>query len=769
MRDLPTAHTVWSLIETVDPFVVVDRIANGGLYLGEREWFASHGSSGTQSSFLMDGLDVTDPERTGTPLMQLDPEYFQAVGVAYSFLAPDLGGAGTTLVLVPRAAGARWAGGLRASYLPHQAQADNARGGVPSVARFGTSGGGEALVGGPLTGRLGVFFAGRAAASRRFERGDETPLDSRLASTFLHATASLSEERRLRLVGAADRAIHPFSARARFPLETVRATDTSRHLHATYERVTARGTAVSASVGYQQYRAGGPTDGGGTVTGVIERLLDGPVPELVVPAIGPRGRYGAVFQLHPAFGLERLGRVSTGFSISQAFSEPAAQARAVVGELVDGLPARVWDIDPGSGEVRRRATELAAWFNGQLALRPRLALDLGARVDWTEARSSGRDGFIRWRTILPRGLLQWQITDGGGVSAFLGYGLYRHRLPLGHLAWGDPGASAGHVYRWNDRNGDRWFQAGEAGRLVATTGPGSRSFFESRVDADLEAPVARQLVLGFDLRMGSRWRLKTTGFERRDANLVAPVNEGVTLADYRRFDIQDLGADFLNPIDDRLLSIYDRLPSSFGRDRDVLTNPDGHDAHYIGVDIALERVFDGRWHMLFGASAHRSDGLAGNRGFHVNENDVGVLGEAFQNPNALTYTRGRLFFERGYIIKWSGGVVTGRGLHLGAVARYQDGQHFARMVIVPDLEQGPEAIQAYTPGHSRFTFTFTLDARAEQSFRLGSARMGLFVEAFNLLNTANEVEEDPVTTRVFRASTVVQPPRAFRFGLRYDF
>ncbi|HSK11003.1 MAG TPA: hypothetical protein VK911_15580, partial [Vicinamibacterales bacterium] len=158
-----------------------------------------------------------------------------------------------------------------------------------------------------------------------------------------------------------------------------------------------------------------------------------------------------------------------------------------------------------------------------------------------------------------------------------------------------------------------------------------------------------------------------------------------------------------------------------------------------------------------------------NRGFHANENDAGVLGEAFQNPNALTYDRGRLFFERGYVIKWSGGVSTDHGFRLGAVARYQDGQHFARMVVVPDLAQGPEAIQAYTRGHSRFTFTFTLDTRVEQWISLAGSRVGLIVEAFNLLNTANEVEEDPVTTRVFRATTAVQPPRAVRFGLRYDF
>jgi hypothetical protein len=189
----------------------------------------------------------------------------------------------------------------------------------------------------------------------------------------------------------------------------------------------------------------------------------------------------------------------------------------------------------------------------------------------------------------------------------------------------------------------------------------------------------------------------------------------------------------------------------------------------VAIDLALERVFDGRWYMLFGASAQRSDGYAANPGFKVNENDTGVLGALFEDPNALTYARGRLFFERGYIIKWSGGFVTSNDFHLGAIARYQDGQHFARQVVVPDLNQGAEAVQAYTRGHSRFTFTFTLDARAEKGFRAGSGRVALVAEAFNLLNNRLEVEEDPVTTRKFRATTAVQPPRAIRFGVRVEF
>jgi hypothetical protein len=325
------------------------------------------------------------------------------------------------------------------------------------------------------------------------------------------------------------------------------------------------------------------------------------------------------------------------------------------------------------------------------------------------------------------------------------------------------------VSLWTDPNGNGLAEESEAGTLVLTAGPGTRPFFHSRIDPGLRPPLSREFVFGFESRLARHWAFRVTGSERRDYRLVAPVNEGVTLDDYTVRQIPDVGNDFLNPIDDRMLEVYDRKPESFGEDRDVLTNPPGHDSHYIGVDVVLERVFDGRWHMLFGAAAHRSDGTGANRNFHANENDPGVLGETFQNPNAMSYARGRLFLERGYVIKWSAGLVTGKGFRAAAVARYQDGQHFSRLVIVPDLAQGPEAVQAYTRGHSRFTFTFTLDTRLEQAFPLAGGRLAFVFDAFNLLNTRNEVEEDPVVSRAFRASTALQPPRTLRLGLRYEF
>jgi hypothetical protein len=90
-------------------------------------------------------------------------------------------------------------------------------------------------------------------------------------------------------------------------------------------------------------------------------------------------------------------------------------------------------------------------------------------------------------------------------------------------------------------------------------------------------------------------------------------------------------------------------------------------------------------------------------------------------------------------------------------------------VIAPDLPQGPEAIQAVPNSRHRFTFTFTRDARVEKGIRVGRGRAAAVVEAFNLLDNRLEVEEDVVSGPAFRTVTAVQPPRALRLGLRYEF
>ena len=86
-----------------------------------------------------------------------------------------------------------------------------------------------------------------------------------------------------------------------------------------------------------------------------------------------------------------------------------------------------------------------------------------------------------------------------------------------------------------------------------------------------------------------------------------------------------------------MLTVYDRLPSTFGQDRYLLTNMPDDEAAYDGleVDWGLETP---RWYSMAGIAAYRSNGSGGNRGFHVNENDQGVIGELYEDPNATTFS-----------------------------------------------------------------------------------------------------------------------------------
>jgi hypothetical protein len=174
--------------------------------------------------------------------------------------------------------------------------------------------------------------------------------------------------------------------------------------------------------------------------------------------------------------------------------------------------------------------------------------------------------------------------------------------------------------------------------------------------------------------------------------------------------------------------------------------------------------------LLFGgATAGIAMASAAHRGFGPLENDHARLGELFTNPNAATLARGRLFSDRAYTVKLASVYRIRDDLRLGVVARYQDGQPFARLLVAPGLNQGAEAIRAFANGDSRFTYTPTLDVRVTKRFEVGGRRLDAIVDAYNVLNLDKEVEEVTVAAPGVRTTSAVQPPRAIHLGLRATF
>jgi hypothetical protein len=323
---------------------------------------------------------------------------------------------------------------------------------------------------------------------------------------------------------------------------------------------------------------------------------------------------------------------------------------------------------------------------------------------------------------------------------------------------------------------------------VARVGPGAGDGSLAGIDPGLRPPRTREWVAGLELRPAAGWRLSLTGFDRRERDPIESVDVGVPASSYTVRYLPDPGGDIAGAQDDQLLPVFARKPESFGLDRYWLTNLPSNAGLHQAVELRLEGPLGPRVRLLAGATASRTETAGANRGFRVTENDQGLPGELFDDPNADTYARGRGFFDRAYTVKLAAAWRAPGDSRLGLVARYQDGQPFARLVVVPDLPQGPEAIQATTRGQTfgrtpsagpegrmldadghRFSYTLPVDARVEKGFRVGTHRLALVAEAFNLLGLGNEVEEDPVWGSGFRDPTAVQPPRVVRFGARFDF
>ena len=362
---------------------------------------------------------------------------------------------------------------------------------------------------------------------------------------------------------------------------------------------------------------------------------------------------------------------------------------------------------------------------------------------------------VNWFSLLPAARIRWLFADRGRFALVGGYARSANALNLNWLAYGDPAA---HVARI----------AADArpAVIVARVGPGTGGDpLFSQIDDDLRRPYTDEFVVGLDAGRMESMRFTLTGLARREGNILAVVNTGVPLSGYSTVEIPDEYIFLRNPEDDRMLTVYNRLPSTFGQDTYVVTNPELDAAHSLALRLTAERASE-RLFILFGATAYLAEGSGGSRGYGPRENDQDVPGELFTNPNAATYARGRLFSDRGFTIKWTTLYRMPYDITVGAIARYQDGQPFSRMVVVRDLNQGTEAVQAYPNGGTRFTFTGTLDLRLQKGFTIGSTRLDAVFDAYNLLTRSNEVEEYVVTGPDFRTSTAIQPPHSLHLGLR---
>ena len=765
---LPSTSTVFALFDTAVPDVVSERLDTGVLSVGQPTRLGAHGSTWTQTLYRLGDADITDPSGSGAPLLLPGVAEWDKVDIATGIMPSVANAPGTSISLVPKRASSSWSNWLDLAVSPSGLNSGPPEHDPPAIARMNNSGSGNLVLAGPVSDRVGAFISATYLRSSIFEKDKAPKLESSLGSGYVNLFTTPRSGDGLRLTGWFQGATRPLDHHDAYKQPTSSERDRAGTAQVAWNHPLGGGSyGLSVFGGYTQRGRSTDLQPNGPI--VIERLTDGPVQQLLDPGSGTDRVIQAGAHLagdrvtSPTHRHALLG----GVEVVRGSMTQHSAFTGRVGETVNGLPARVWDWTDPASISSWHATTMSVFAADTLSFTPRLTLNVGLRFESVfGGASDGSAEPVTWNDWYPRGGMHIHLTDFAQIAAFFQFGRYGHRLPLRDLAYGDPTAPTASVYRWN---GGDLTHASSLGPLVERWGPGSGGDPNfSGIDKALRRPAMNEMTFGFESRPKPYAFVRMAAIARYEAPLVGVANVGVPESTYTTIGVPDTGIDRIGAQDDQTLIFYNRSPSTFGADRYLLTNPDDHWATYVGVDF-VGQVNAKRLFLIAGGTAGRSEGLSANRGFGPLENDTGVLGEVFIDPNARTYAQGRLFTERGYTLKTALSYAFDHDLTAGIVGRYEDGQHFARMVVLDGLNQGAEASRAFRNGRTRFTFSMTVDGRLTKGFTIGGHRILASLDAYNIFNQSNSVEEEQVTGADPRIETAVQPPRFLRVAVRIPF
>jgi hypothetical protein len=764
IRDLPTSDSLYSVLETIQPSLITDRFTGGGLFTGQPARVGGFLSSWSQTQFRIGDVDVTDPTGSGTPLLFPDLGPWQRVHVATGLLPEDVGAAGLAITFEPR---------VRSGIWQHQLDGMTSHGRmatiapvapVTSIARLtGRDRLAWSSAGTLVPDRLNLALSASWTKGAQAARAETTDVEAHVFSTLATLAYTAESGREWTTIGWLVRAEVPFEYRLPWRSPAATSAETGVHVQTTWA---SNGRADRPWRVFGSYSQRSRTPFVTSSTALVERLLDGPVSAIADPSRGlvRVGSLGARVSRTRTSGA-RAHQLRAGIDVTASRQRTPPSGIQAIGELVDGLPARVWQFNRSEQTSSRHAVALAVHGADDLFLSPRLRLSLGLRLESVAGSATGAAQGIAWHTLLPRARLWWRTRPGSSTVAFVGYSRSAYRLTLDMLAVGDPAAPSADLYRWLP---SRPLTA-PGGPLVARVGPGTngRTAF-SAIDAELERPVSDELSFGLEMSpsVGRRFQIALVG--RRESALVGLVNGGAPVASYTTFTVNDPGANTGKADDDKVITVFDRMPATFGADRYLLTNPVQDGALSGGLELSGEWAVS-RFRIIGGATASIAVGPAASRGYGPLENDQALPGEAFVSPNGSTLARGRLFADRAFTVKLAGVYRFPSDITLGVIARYQDGQNFSRVLVFPSLSQGTEAVRAFAAGDSRFKFIGTLDARLQKGVTAGGRRFVVLLDAYNLLGLSYDVEERAAAQPNDRRGIAVQPPRTVHVGLQARF
>ena len=622
--------------------------------------------------------------------------------------------AATIVMLTPRMPASTWQRTFEFIASPLGFQSVNPLPNAPAAARLRNSANGSFVLSGPVTDRVGLHLAGNVAGSTRVERNSPTELSSNVATLSGHVVYRASDRDHVQIFAEADRLSLPAATRGRLTDPAVEQRDQSVLVTSTWNRSRQGPLAWSGTFTLAQASSTPPL-AGEPVVASMERLREGPVYEMAAAGESRRRRTSLSWRgeavpmrwlglrHHPAFGA----------TASWSGARREAPGESLIGELVDGEPARAWRYNSDGGTSRWSGSEAALWATDEIAITSRIDVDLGLRASTAGVSREGAS--IRWNSLSPSILGTYRAINNGWLTFLAGYSLYDQRLPLNYLAFGDPHALSGSVHLWNDGNADLIPQAGEVGVTIAAVGPCCANGRPNTIAADLRAPRMKEVRAVLQTRLSETIILRLGGTDRRQYQPAQPSTSRTCPSNYTLTHVRitrSISSSTKTISCCRSGTVCRRVSTPTPTSCRTSTTTRRATTAWISSSSGHSTGSGGCW---IGATAHKSEGIGGNRGYLVTENDQGVIGEIFSDANAAdeshaagcsssaaTSSSGR----RCISCRTASAAARRRATRTASTSPASSSRR--------GLNQGTEFVPALPRGLTRFTYAFTLDTRIEK-------------------------------------------------------
>jgi outer membrane receptor protein involved in Fe transport len=378
---------------------------------------------------------------------------------------------------------------------------------------------------------------------------------------------------------------------------------------------------------------------------------------------------------------------------------------------------------------------------------------------------------INWNTFSPRLGLTYDVTGDGKTVLKASFGRYYVANILQWFVTANPNS----FISWRVRVNPDWTPSGDRYSFSATSG--------TTIDPNLKSPYTDELNVGIERELFKDIKLGVRYIRKWDRNLLEDTDlNGLNIDALMRGDnIFTVWTNWepvtaVDPYDGKTVTFYTQI-DPYVAGNYFVTNPPGADRDYKGLEVTLEKRFSNNWSLSASYVYAKSTGLIGT------DFDDSWSGQPyFDNPNWHINRNGSFNLERRHQFRINALVRGPFGINLSAYYRMLAGRRYQREIRSQDLGLDlavDQTIYAETRGSRKYPDLNIIDLRVEKSFKLGTFRLTVFSDIFNLfnINTATDLFEfsstdttiNNHTVRFGETEEIYDTPRIFRLGARVEF